>query len=339
MTFNANTIHLVYKMKHKIIFLLLLCIQFSFEDTLDVEFVEAVLKEFDIKHPVIVNPDISKTNKLIKNIFKRRQFTNIVSNITDIEMTDEYQIDVLVLSFRANETTQHLENLFEYITGLVLILKGEDFDILYESLKVPMNKKVYLIKESTREAFETYQVKDQSVKRKLGMFGNLTNLFVWGDGIEKDFIERRSDFQGQTLRAMTENYGTEFIIDSNYRTTTRYFPQNETFLVTGKTSGIFNDILEAVEKQLNFTTESYKRKVEWWGNVFIQPNGSFKATGMVSDLCFERVDLVPDLGILAERAICLDYLLPLTSWDIGLYISSKGSENDFHFSLLLAPFR
>ena len=69
---------------------------------------------------------------------------------------------------------------------------------------------------------------------------------------------------------MTENYGTEFIIDSNYRTTTRYFPQNETFLVTGKTSGIFNDILEAVEKQLNFTTESYKRKVEWWGNVDAQ---------------------------------------------------------------------
>ena len=49
--------------------------------------------------------------------------------------------------------------------------------------------------------------------------------------------------------------------------------------VNGYTYGIFNDVLEALQSQLNFTSNLYKRKKTAWGYIFPQPNGTFTGTG------------------------------------------------------------
>ena len=49
--------------------------------------------------------------------------------------------------------------------------------------------------------------------------------------------------------------------------------------VNGYTYGIFNDVLEALQSQLNFTSNLYKRKKTAWGYIFPQPNGTFRGTG------------------------------------------------------------
>ena len=51
--------------------------------------------------------------------------------------------------------------------------------------------------------------------------------------------------------------------------------------VNGYTYGIFNDVLEALQSQLNFTSNLYKRKKTAWGYIFPQPNGTFRGTGNI----------------------------------------------------------
>ena len=51
--------------------------------------------------------------------------------------------------------------------------------------------------------------------------------------------------------------------------------------VNGYTYGIFNDVLEALQSQLNFTSNLYKRKKTAWGYIFPQPNGTLRGTGNI----------------------------------------------------------
>ena len=61
-----------------------------------------------------------------------------------------------------------------------------------------------------------------------------------------------------------------------------YFPNNETHQINGYLYGIFNDILENLQTQLNFSTDLYKRKDSVWGFIYPQSNGTFIGTGNCS---------------------------------------------------------
>ena len=104
--------------------------------------------------------------------------------------------------------------------------------------------------------------------------------------------------------------------------------------------GIYYDVLQELESQLNFTTDLFKRKDGGWGNVYPQNDGSYKAPGMIGDIFFKRVDIVlAPVIINFKRGMYVDYAIPLTKEQVGLYITSKNSQGDFDFHLLLSPFR
>ena len=157
---------------------------------------------------------------------------------------------------------------------------------------------------------------------------------------KKDFVSRRSDFQGLILTTMTQDAGNDIIFDSDYGKKAIFFPNNQTYLVTNFTQGKFYDILTSLQNILNFTSNLNKRKDNGWGFVYPQPNGSFHATGMVGDLFFGRADLiVTSLSLLYQRALYIDYSIPIVSDNLGLFIPSGYSKGEFEFNVFLLPLR
>ena len=61
--------------------------------------------------------------------------------------------------------------------------------------------------------------------------------FVWENEINRNFIERRSNFLGLQLTAMTDEYANFIILDSRYKKDAPYFANNDTYWVNGYTSG------------------------------------------------------------------------------------------------------
>ena len=104
-------------------------------------------------------------------------------------------------------------------------------------------------------------------------------------------------------------------------------------------SGIYFDVLMELQRELNFTTELYKRKKKSWGFVNRKENGSYTATGIVGDLFYNKVDLiVAALTMLHQRALYIGYLMPLSKKVVGLYIPTISEEN-FDFKTFSIPFR
>ena len=99
-------------------------------------------------------------------------------------------------------------------------------------------------------------------------------------------------------------------------------------------------MLQELESQLNFTMALFKRKGGGWGYVYPQNDGSFEATGMIGDIFFKRVDIVlAPVIINFKRGMYIDYAIPLTKEQVGLYIKSKNLQGDFDLHLLFSPFR
>ena len=126
---------------------------------------------------------------------------------------------------------------------------------------------------------------------------------------------------------------------NNFKHFKIYITENNTYHVNGYTYGIYQDVLELLETQLNFSTTLYKREKEAWGMIYPQPNGSFIGTGIIGDIFFKRADLaVAPLGNVIGRARYVDYLPSLKYYYIDLFISRASGEYAIDLHLLLSPF-
>ena len=64
----------------------------------------------------------------------------------------------------------------------------------------------------TWKVYEHYIINNQKIKKELGFFNS---SFHYNPIIKKSFLNRRSNFQGYKLKAMTENSGLFIQIDLN----------------------------------------------------------------------------------------------------------------------------
>ena len=81
-----------------------------------------------------------------------------------------------------------------------------------------------------------------------------------------------------TLKGIVEPWQPSMILDNSYLKKAPYFANNQTYLVNGFTSGLFQDVWQILENQLNFTSLLYKPKHINWGHVEKQPNGTYSIT-------------------------------------------------------------
>ena len=318
-----------------ILFLSSMQISLQSED-LESEFLLSVLEEFGMENPRIINISVLTGTKIMKELFLKKQFCILSSHMENMSNSE----DMIVFVNNVNEFKDTFHTTLKLISTLIVIVRNQNFDDLFQALKIPINKKVYFIKESTKEVHETYIIINKVIQNKLGTFSALNHNFIWEENIKQDFLERRSNFHGLTLTAMTEMTGNDMKLHKNYTEIAEFFPNNDTYLVTGFTDGIYNDIVTGLQNQLNFTIQFYKRKKVAWGFVYPQEDGTYKATGMVGDLFFGRVDMVvASMVMLHQRALYIDYLVPLSKYTVGLFISKDATKGYIHYDIYFSPFR
>ena len=89
----------------------------------------------------------------------------------------------------------------------------KEFEEIYQLINATIDKNIFIIKVSSKETFEVYSINGNQVIRKLGHF-NEVHKFVWANEIDRDFINRRSNFLGLQLKSMTDGYANFLILDS-----------------------------------------------------------------------------------------------------------------------------
>ena len=119
---------------------------------------------------------------------------------------------------------------------MVVICNDKEFEEIYQLINATIDKNIFIIKVSSKETFEVYSINGNQVIRKLGHF-NEVHKFFWANEIDRDFINRRSNFLGLQLKSMTDGYANFLILDSRYKKDAPYFANNDTYFVNGYTLG------------------------------------------------------------------------------------------------------
>ena len=95
-----------------------------------------------------------------------------------------------------------------------MLANDQDFNQIYENLKVEIDQMIYFYKMSSEEIFETYFINNKHIKRKLGDVNS--NNFLWEKDIQTSFIKRRSNFHGLELKGMVEFSGYSMNANLSY---------------------------------------------------------------------------------------------------------------------------
>ena len=135
------------------------------------------------------------------------------------------------------ELKRSMETLMIKASILVVMCNEKEFEEIYHFIDASIDKNIFLIKVSSMETFEVYSINGNQVVRKLGYFNEVYE-FVWANEINRNFINRRSNFLGLQLKSMTESYANFLILNSRYKKDAPYFANNDTYLVNGYTSGV-----------------------------------------------------------------------------------------------------
>ena len=134
------------------------------------------------------------------------------------------------------ELKKSIESLIIKTSILVVMCNDKEFEEIHQLIDATIDKNIFIIKVSSKETFEVYSINGNQVIRKLGHF-NEVYKFVWANEINKNFIERRSNFLGLQLKAVTEKHANDLILDSRYKNDAPYFANNDTYFVNGYTLG------------------------------------------------------------------------------------------------------
>ena len=145
---------------------------------------------------------------------------------------------------------------------------------LIHNLTTRINQDIKLIDTNTWQVYEHYEVNGEKIINQLGFFNT---TFNYQPIVKTPFVERRSDFQGYTMKVMTEEIGpfVYFNMDS-----APFDKKSETYDVTYATEGMFYDMFMIIKEKLNITATLHRRKDSAWGIAKVLANGTITTTGI-----------------------------------------------------------
>ena len=158
--------------------------------------------------------------------------------------------------------------------GIILV----DNNQVIDSLPTKINQDLLFVDVKTRKVYENYAINDEVIKRQLGFFNN---LYKYVPISKLSFEDRRGNFHGYQMKAMTENYPPFLSIDLS---SAKYDDMSQTYDVTNSISGMFYSIFEDLKESLNFTSSLHKRKDGKWGPTTVLANGSVIAGGITKSV-------------------------------------------------------
>ena len=116
-------------------------------------------------------------------------------------------------------------------------------------------------------------------KNQLGFFNA---AFQYQPIIEKSFLDRRGNFQGYKMKAMTEQVPSPYVyIDLK---NAQLDETSQTYDVTHSTQGMFYDIFMILQEKLNFTATLHKRKDSQFGYAKVLTNGTIITSKVHADV-------------------------------------------------------
>ena len=276
--------------------------------------------EFSLENPLeIVKAPSRSDYYLFRELSAKGQSVKISEEIStyELKITQSLVIFDRTIASLRNE----LIAMREYETTVIIALDDDAFAIEYNYAELEIDQRVYLFQKSTQEVYETYVINKVRVQRKLGYIDQFVKVFLWSDDVNSNFVRRRSNFHGVTMKAMTESVGKNLILDEEYKTKAPYVPKDQTFIVNEFASGLYMEVLGILQDRLNFTTVLYKRKFASWGFVDVQDDGTLKGSGMVGDVFSKKVDLaMTAVAMLYDRALYVGYLPPIMPYYMGFYV-------------------
>ena len=289
-----------------------------------------IIQEFGLLHPVFIEE--RKNIKFFKSLTLKNQVVRI--RHPDTIMDEYFQGFENVISLC--EDVKKLEQVAKMSSTMVIV--SDKIHELMQKMTVQIHERIYFFDSINSELYESYQIVSHNITRKLGHVEG--NVFIWSLGVRSIFQQRRSNFHGISLKAITDNIANFVKIHPKFEQTATYFPSNETFLVNNFISGFSQDILMELENYLNFTIEVYKSRVTNWGQISKTENGSVNATGMFASIVRGEIDLVlaPFLMTL-ERVQDVGYIKAVTQTYFGIFIPTHNTKMENDWKILIAPFR
>ena len=127
-------------------------------------------------------------------------------------------------------------------------------------------------------------------------------------------------------------------IIENYEEKIPYMQETKTFIANGFTYGIFNDILQRLEKQHNFSCQLYIQNPRKWGKVVFHDNGSVDANGMLGEVFLGRADIAAtSITITKSRLRYLDFLPPMATEVITIVVPTNAVMESLDYWLFASP--
>jgi hypothetical protein len=154
-------------------------------------------------------------------------------------------------------------------------------------LSTKINQDIYFIDTSTWKVYEHYTINGKHFRNQLGFFNT---KFQYQPIIETPFLERRGNFQGYKMKAMTEDAPSSY----NYYdlSTAKLDETSQTYDVTHLTKGMFYDIFMILQDKLNFTATLHKREDSKFGYAKVLPNGTIITSKLHADVAEGDADFL-----------------------------------------------
>ena len=318
---------------------ILVLVIFALAKSEDVQLLLSLSSAFEMKHPFLINSSSSRNHAMnwIKTISSLSQYSRTLLDSKENHVED-YQ-NIVAYSGSNFSTTKIEKCANRNMNGKLLIIWKENIKRI-RKINLNIGQEVYFYLPSTSEVHEFYTINGLKISRSLGYFNRSSNTFEWAPTISQNILIRRANFHGLTLRGMVETMPEAVYLHENYEMKAKFFSQNETFLVNGLVGGAFIDILDALEDQLNFTTNIYKRLQRSFGMVNDWNNGTITATGMVGDIYFRRAEIIAtSIHIIYKRALYIDFLPPILPLTRSMFIPKGASIEQFQFLTYFWPFK
>ena len=146
------------------------------------------------------------------------------------------------------------------------------------NLPSKINQDIKFIDTFSWNVYEHYEINGKRVLHQLGAF---SESFDYLPIETKTIVERRNDFQGYHMIAMTEEYSPFININLD---SAIYHDESLSYDVTNSVNGMFYDLFILMKEHLNFTATLHKRKDGKWGPTIVLPNGTIEVNGVPESL-------------------------------------------------------
>ena len=328
-------------LKNTTCILFCLCIGFFDSSYGSLNEIPAILDEFQIHHPIIINTLIDAKN--LMSIVKCMSFKGHRINFSQNRSYQPYQSYLIFTNLRNFKW-----NLPTYVPILVVSRIKNENDL--KEVDVSIGSQVLFLDWFSLKVYESYTVNKIPVTRYLGQFQEKKKdkqdmIYVQSMDYKFSMEKRRENFYGLQIKVGTTKRALGISNPADFSNQVTFFSNNDTYDVTNlvniseKIHGFFM-VLKWMETKFNFTAKVFLRKDMKFGSPKVLSNGSIVlGEGAVRDLFEGSIDFLCTPAMMSpERTEFGTFLPPIFITNDAIVIPKVDSVEYLDWDVFLNPF-